>query len=237
MTDPHPAEPRPADRPAAAGPTTGPRPPDDLTLLRAATVVAVLRAPTTRAAVLAADALVAGGVTGIEITYSTPGAPAAIREVRARHGDRVYLGAGTVLNATQAAVAVEAGAEFLVSPGTTPTLARAMLGTGVTVLSGALSPSEVMVAAGLGVHVVKLFPAALGGPAYLKALRGPFPDLAFCPTGGVDADNLGAWLAAGAVAVGAGGELCPAAALAAGDWATITATAARFAAAVRAARA
>ncbi len=84
--------------------------------------------------------------------------------------------------------------------------------------------------------MVKLFPASLGGPGLLKALRGPFPDLAFCPTGGVNPDNLGDWLAAGAVAVGAGGELCPAAALRTGDWATITAAAERFAEAARAAR-
>ena len=87
-----------------------------------------------------------------------------------------------------------------------------------------------------GVHVVKLFPASLGGTAFLRALRGPFPDVAFVPTGGVNADNLGDWLAAGAVAVGAGGELCSATAMAAGDWATITARAQEFSAAARWAR-
>ena len=205
----------------------------DLAALRAATVVAVLRAPSAAAAVAAADALLAGGVTGIEVTYSTPDAASAIREIRARHGDAVYLGAGTVLDPAQAAASVTAGAQFLVSPGTEPALTTAMLETGVTVLAGALTPSEVMLARGLGVHVVKLFPASLGGPAFLKALRGPFPDVAFCPTGGVSADNLGAWLAAGAVAVGAGGELCPPAALAAGDWAAVTAVAERYSAAAR----
>lgn len=210
--------------------------PGDLSALRAARVIAVLRAPTAAAAVSATDALVAGGVTGIEITYSTPDAATAIRRVRDRHGDGVYLGAGTVLSEQQASEAVAAGAQFLVSPGTEPGLARAMINTGVTVLSGAFTPSEVMLVAGLGVHVVKLFPASLGGPGLLKALRGPFPDLAFCPTGGVNPDNLADWLAAGAVAVGAGGELCPAEALRNGDWATITATAERFAAAARAAR-
>ena len=210
--------------------------PADLTALRAATVIAVLRAPTAAAAIAATDALVAGGVTGIEITYSTPDAPAAIREVRERHGDTVYLGAGTVLTEAHATEAVAAGARFLVSPGTDPAVTRAMVNTGVTVLSGAYTPSEVMLAAGLGAHVVKLFPASLGGPVLLKALRGPFPDLAFCPTGGVNPDNLADWLAAGAVAVGAGGELCPAGALRSGDWATITATAKRFSAAAEAAR-
>ena len=210
---------------------------EDLTALGAATVVAVLRAPTAEAGIRASDALVAGGVTGIEITYSTPDAAAVIREVRRRHGDAVLLGAGTVLEPRQAREAVDAGAEFLVSPGTDAELAGAMLGTGVTVLSGALTPSEVMTALRLGVHVVKLFPASLGGPAYLKALRGPFPQVDFVPTGGVNADNIGQWLAAGAVAVGAGGELCPASAMANGDWDTITANARHFAEAARVARA
>lgn len=210
---------------------------DDLSGLRAATVVAVLRAPSAEAGIRATDALVAGGITGIEITYSTPDAAAVIREIRRRHGDAVHLGAGTVLEPRQAREAVDAGAEFLVSPGTDAELAGAMLGTGVTVLSGALTPSEVMTALRLGVHVVKLFPASLGGPAYLKALRGPFPDVDFVPTGGVNAANLAEWLAAGAVAVGAGGDLCPAAAMATGDWDTITATARQFADAVRKARA
>ena len=216
--------------------TTGAVPADALAALRAATVVAVLRAPSADAAVQATDALVAGGVTGIEITYSTPGAAEAIRQVRERHGDGVYLGAGTVLTAAHVQEAVEAGAEFLVSPGTEPTLARAMLDTGLTVLSGAMTPSEVMTALALGVHVVKLFPASLGGPGFLKALRGPFPDVSFVPTGGVTADNLAEWLAAGAVAVGAGSDLCSPKAMAAGDWEEITAVARIFAAAARQAR-
>ena len=206
-----------------------------LQALRSTVVVAVLRAPSASAAVSAVDALVAGGVTGIEVTYSTPEVPVVLREVRAAH-PQVLLGAGTVLTPAHAEEAVLAGARFLVSPGTVPDLVRAMLGTGALVLSGALSPSEVMVAAGLGVHVVKLFPAALGGPALLRSLRGPFPDVAFCPTGGVDADNLAEWLAAGAVAVGAGSELCPARALAVGDWDAVTASARRFRAAADAAR-
>ena len=154
--------------------TTGPDV-DPLAALRAATVVAVLRAPSAEAGIRATAALIAGGVTGIEITYSTPDAAAVIREVRAQHGDGVYLGAGTVLEPAQAAEAVEAGAEFLVSPGTEPKLAAAMLDTGAIVLSGALTPSEVMATLACGVHVVKLFPASLGGPAYLKALRAPVP--------------------------------------------------------------
>jgi len=210
---------------------------DRLAALRAVTVVAVLRAPSAEAAVLATDALVAGGVRGIEITYSTPDAAAAIREIRRRHGEGVHLGGGTVLEVGQAAEAVDAGAEFLVSPGTEARLTAAMLETGATVLCGALTPSEVMATRAMGVHVVKLFPASLGGPAFLRALRGPFPDVSFVPTGGVNADNLADWLAAGAVAVGAGGELCPTAAMVNGDWDTITGLARHYAAAADRARA
>ena len=217
--------------------TTPVEPADRLATLREVTVVAVLRAPSAEAAVLATDALVAGGVRGIEITYSTPDAPAAIREIRRRHGQAVTLGGGTVLRASEAVEAVAAGAEFLVSPGTEPRLAAAMLETGATVVCGALTPSEVMAVTALGVHVVKLFPASLGGPAFLKALRGPFPDVPFVPTGGVNAENLADWLAAGAVAVGAGGELCPTAAMANGDWDAITSLARQYSAAAQRARA
>ena len=210
---------------------------DDLADLRRATVVAVLRAPSAAAAVSTVDALVAGDITGIEITYSTPDAAAAIREIRSRHGDAVYLGAGTILGSDQAEESIAAGAQFLVSPGTEPTLTRTMLDTGVTVLSGALTPSEVMAAMSLGVHVVKLFPASLGGPAYLSALRAPFSEVSFCPTGGVNADNLAEWLAAGAVAVGAGGDLCPTGAMIDGDWAVISAKAQRYRVAADEARA
>ncbi len=212
------------------------RPADPLAALRAATVVAVLRAPSASTALRTVEALLAGGVTGIEVTYSTPDAAAVIREVRDQHGDAVYLGAGTVLDADQASAAVAAGAEFLVSPGTEPKLAAAMLDTGATVLAGALTPSEVMATLACGVPVVKLFPASLGGPAFLRALRGPFPDVSFVPTGGVTADNLSDWLGAGAVAVGAGGDLCSARAMAAENWEAITATARQFSAAARQAR-
>ncbi|MEV0374683.1 bifunctional 4-hydroxy-2-oxoglutarate aldolase/2-dehydro-3-deoxy-phosphogluconate aldolase [Streptomyces sp. NPDC050636] len=200
-----------------------------LAALRTAGVVAVLRAPTADQAVRAVDALVAGGITGVEITYSTPDAAEVIREVDRRHGAAVHLGAGTVTTAHQAKEAVDAGARFLVSPGTDPSLADAMLDTGAAVFLGALTPSEVMTAVRLGTHAVKIFPASLVGPGYLKSLRGPFPDVPFMPTGGVNAGNLGTWLDSGAVAVGAGGELCSASAMAAARWDEIEDTARQFA--------
>ncbi|MFQ1000278.1 bifunctional 4-hydroxy-2-oxoglutarate aldolase/2-dehydro-3-deoxy-phosphogluconate aldolase [Modestobacter sp. SSW1-42] len=200
-------------------------------------VIAVLRAPSPDAAVSAVDALVAGGVTGVEITFSTPDAEAAIAEVARRHGDAVLLGAGTITRPEQAESAAAAGARFLVCPGTEDGLARAMKATGATVMLGALTPSEVMAAVALGADVVKVFPASLGGPAYLRSLRGPFPDVPLMPTGGVNADNIGQWFGAGALAVGAGSELCSSAAMKAGNWEVVEDSARSFSAALAATRA
>ncbi len=210
---------------------------DRLTRTRSAGVLAVLRAPSPEAALEASDAIIRGGIMGIEVTYSTPDAPAVIRELIARHGDAAVVGAGTVTTLEQAEAAADAGAEFLVSPGTRPALTQAMRDTGRVVMTGALTPSEVMEALELGVDVVKIFPASLGGPSYLGALRGPFPDAPLMPTGGVTPDNLAAWFSAGAVAAGAGGDLANSASIANADWADIEARAVRFAAALTAARA
>jgi 2-dehydro-3-deoxyphosphogluconate aldolase/(4S)-4-hydroxy-2-oxoglutarate aldolase len=201
-----------------------------LDTLKATRVLAVLRAPTSESALRAADALVDGGVTGLEITFSTPDAPAVIRALDEKYGDRIYLGAGTVTTQEQAEQAADAGARFLVSPGTRERLTAAMKATGLTVMTGALTPSEVMAAVEYGSDVVKIFPASLGGPGYLKALRGPFPDVPLMPTGGVSPENIGDWIAAGAVAVGAGSDLVSSAALASGDWAAITRRAETFSA-------
>lgn len=209
---------------------------DRLTPVRTAGVLAVLRAPSPESALDAADAIIRGGIPGIEVTYSTPDAPAVIRELIARHGERAYVGAGTVTTPEQANAAAEAGAAFLVSPGTLPDLTRAMLDTGRVVMTGALTPTEVMVALDLSVDVVKIFPASLGGPSFLSALRGPFPDAPLMPTGGVKPDNLSDWFAAGAVAVGAGGDLANSASIAASDWADLEARAVRFASALAATR-
>lgn len=205
--------------------------------LRDAGVVAVLRAATADGAVRAVEALAAGGVRAVEITFSTPEAPAVIAELRARHGDGLVLGAGTVLEPEQAEAAAAAGAAFLVSPGLDDDVAPAMVATGAATLLGALTPTEVLRARRLGAHAVKIFPGSLAGPGYLRALRGPFPDLMLMPTGGVCAANVPEWLAAGAFAVGAGGELASAAAIAAERWAEITAGARAFTDALAAARA
>lgn len=202
--------------------------------IRAAGVIAVLRAPTAAIALGAVDALVRGGITGIEVTYSTPDTASVIARLIDRYGDRAVIGAGTVTTAEQAREAAEAGASFLVSPGTRPEVARAMRATGALTMTGALTPSEVMTATSLGVDVVKIFPASLGGPGYLSALRGPFPAVPLMPTGGVAPENLAEWFAAGALAVGAGGELLPASALRDGDVGEIERRARCFAEALRA---
>lgn len=199
--------------------------------LRSAGVIAVLRAPSPHAAIRAVDALVRGGITGIEITYSTPQAAAVIGELNARYGPEIHLGAGTLLSVADVREAADAGARFLVTPGVEASLARAMRQSGRVAVIGALSPTEIMAAQSLGADAVKIFPSSLGGPAYLRALSGPFPGVPFIPTGGVSAASLAEWFAAGAVAVAVGGELCPPAAMRDADWDRITRTAANFVAA------
>ena len=206
---------------------------DPLVPTSEAGVLAVLRAPSASTALDAVDALVRGGVTGIEVTFSTPDAPEVIAQVRARYGDDALVGAGTVTTAEQANEAAEAGAQFLVSPGSVAELSAAMTATGLVTMTGALTPSEVMLARGYGADVVKIFPASVFGPSYLGALRAPLPGIPLMPTGGVTPDNLAEWFAAGAVAVGAGGDLVPGSALAAGDMEEIERRARLFAAALQ----
>lgn len=198
-------------------------------------LLAVVRGESRLAAVEVSQALVEGGVLGIEITFTTPQANLTIRDLKEEHGDRILLGAGTVTTREQAERAAEAGAAFLVSPGCDPELVPFMLETGLLVLPGTLTPSEVMLASRLGAEAVKLFPGSSGGPPYLKALVGPFPNVPFLPTGGVSPENVTDWFAAGAFAVGAGGALAPAT-LTGKDRAKVVENAGRFARAVRDAR-
>jgi 2-dehydro-3-deoxyphosphogluconate aldolase/(4S)-4-hydroxy-2-oxoglutarate aldolase len=199
-----------------------------LAALRRDVLVAVVRGSDAESATRGVDALVSGGIRGIEVTYTTPGATQVIATLAKRYGDAITLGAGTITTAEQAKEAVESGATFLVSPGTRPELAAAMRATGAALLLGALTPSEIMTALAEGADLVKLFPASLGGPSYLSSLRGPFPGVPFCPTGGVNPSTIEAWLAAGAVALGAGSELCSRKQLDAGDWSGITENARGF---------
>ena len=198
-------------------------------------LLAVVRGESRAAALEVVGALVQGGVLGIEITFTTPEAPRVIRDLNEEYGDSILLGAGTVTTHEQVDQAAEAGATFLVSPGCDPELLPGMLGTGLLVLPGVLTPSEVMLARRLGAQAVKLFPGSSGGPSYLKALRGPFPSTAFVPTGGVSLANIADWFAAGAFAVGAGGALAPSS-LAGRDRDEVVEDARLFAETVRAAK-
>lgn len=173
-------------------------------------LLAVVRGESRGAAVEVSEALVEGGVLGIELTFTTPDAHLAIRDLKEEYGELILLGAGTVTTREQVNQATEAGATFLVSPGCDPDLLPTMLETELLVLPGIMTPSEVLLARRLGAEAVKLFPGSSGGPSYLKALLGPFPDVPFVPTGGVSIENIVDWFTAGAFAVGAGGSLAPA---------------------------
>ena len=177
------------------------------------------------------------GLTVAEITMTVPGAIKAIASVAKRFGDKVLVGAGTVTDAETATRAVDAGAEFIVTPCLVPEVIDAARRADVAVLPGALTPTEVFEAFRLGGDMVKVFPAQnLGGASYLRALRGPFPQIPLVPTGGVTLDNVRAMFDAGAAAVGVGSELISKDALARRDYAAISALAAQFLAAVRKAR-
>ena len=205
--------------------------------IREVGVLAVLRGPSPELTLKMVDALTKGGVIGIEITYSTPNAAEVVKGLDETFGDQIVLGMGTLTKPEQVEEALGAGATFLVSPHTSPTLGAEMAKSGVPVMMGALTPSEVVQAVELGSDVVKIFPGSLGGPSYMKALKGPFPGIPMMPTGGVSESNLVDWFKAGAFAVGAGSNLCPKELAATGEFDKITEIATNFMAAIRAARA
>ncbi len=199
-------------------------------------LLAVLRGPDSDTTVKMVDALIAGDVLGIEITFTTPNALEVVSKLSQKYGETILLGMGTLTQPDQAAKAVEAGAKFLVSPHTETQLGRAMADTGLPFMMGALTPSEVMLARSLGADIIKIFPGSLGGPRYLKALHGPYPNIPMMPTGGVSAENVADWFAAGAVAVGAGSKLCPKNLALDGKFDEITQIASRFVSLVNEAR-
>ena len=199
-------------------------------------VLAVIRGPSEELTIKMVDALVAGGVTGIEITFTTPNALEVVSALDKEFGQNIIMGMGTLTRPKQAELAKEAGATFLVSPHINKKLAKAMVETGLPTMMGALTPSEVMQARKYGSDVVKIFPGSLGGPAYMKSLKGPFPDIPMMPTGGVSDKNLAEWFQVGAFAVGAGSNLCPKNLALSGDFDQITGIAKKYVAAIKAAR-
>ena len=200
-------------------------------------IVPVVRASSPELAVRAVEAVLTGGISIFEITMTVPDVVSVIRSLVARFGDRAVVGAGTVLDADAANRCIDAGAAFVVSPGFDAATIAAAHTRGVPAMPGALTPTEVIAAIKAGADMVKIFPvSAVGGPKYLRALRGPFPDVKLLPTGGVNATTAGDYIAAGAAALGVGSELVDPAALARGEDAVLTEHARELVAAVRKAR-
>jgi len=205
--------------------------------IRRGGVVAVVRTRESDRVVAIAEALLEGGLTAIEITMTVPGAVDVLRTLSGALGNRVLLGAGTVLDLETAKRVIDAGARFVVSP----IFRRGMLEFchehDVAAAPGCFSPTEIFEAWEAGADFVKVFPAAALGPAYFRELRGPLPHLPIMPTGGVTLDNIAEWISAGAVAVGVDSPLLDPESIAHGHYGVITARASAFLAAVKQARA
>jgi len=202
----------------------------------AAGVVAVLRGSNAADVTAAAMTLAEAGVRVLEITLTVPDSTTIIADLVKNAPSDVIVGAGTLRTVQDIDDVLAAGAQFLVSPGLTPALLAAVADTAVPFIPGINTPSELMTALDGGAAAVKLFPGSLGGPGYLRALRGPFPSVAIMPTGGVTPDNVNQWFDAGAFAVGAGSDLAPTKAVANRDAAELRSRAERYLAAVTRAR-
>jgi 2-dehydro-3-deoxyphosphogluconate aldolase/(4S)-4-hydroxy-2-oxoglutarate aldolase len=200
-------------------------------------IVPVVRAATVEDATRAVEAICAGGIPILEITMTVPNAISVIRHVVREHGNAALIGAGTVTTGEQAEQCIRAGAEFLVSPGTSTHVLAVAQACAQLAIPGALTPTELMHAQDNGAKLIKIFPCGnVGGAKYLQSLRGPFPHVALIPTGGVSATNAADYIAAGAFALGVGGDLINAAALREGNLAKITQAAQELVQAVQRAR-
>ncbi len=199
-------------------------------VLREDRVAAVVRAPAIEDPAALANAFARSGIRCVEFTFTIPDVLDVIE--KASTSDAV-VGAGTVLTRDQAAAAIEAGAQFIVSPACRPELVEVCQSAGVPVFLGALTPTEVADAHDAGATAVKIFPAGIGGPGYIKDLAGPYPHVSFIPSGGVSEDNAGAYFAVGCPAVYAGSKLAPPEIVLAGDHDEIERRARRFTQAIR----
>jgi 2-dehydro-3-deoxyphosphogluconate aldolase / (4S)-4-hydroxy-2-oxoglutarate aldolase len=208
-----------------------------LAALRETGVVAVIRTENPEDLVTVSKALADGGVKFVEITMTVPGALDIIRAaVAALKGSDVHVGVGTVLDAETARAAIIAGAQFVVGPTFDPDTIRICNSYGVVVMPGGMTPTEIFQAWKAGADVVKVFPANIGGPDFLKSIKEPLPQIELLPTKGVDFDTAAAFVKAGAIAVGTGTCLVNKALIAAKDFARITDNARRFIKIVRDAR-
>jgi len=177
-------------------------------------IVPVVRAANVDEARRAIDAIHNGGIPIIEVTMTVPSAPAIIQELVRHYGNTVLTGAGTVTTAAQAETCLNAGAQFLVSPGLSVPVLKFATQKGILAIPGALTPTELMAALEAGAKLVKIFPCgSAGGPKHIKALKAPFPDTLLIPTGGVSLENAGQYFAAGAFALGVGADLVDLAAI------------------------
>jgi 2-dehydro-3-deoxyphosphogluconate aldolase/(4S)-4-hydroxy-2-oxoglutarate aldolase len=180
---------------------------DDLSRVIDGRIVAIMRATSSDHLADVARSLLAGGIDVMEITFTVPGAVRVLERVAEEFGDRVLLGAGTVLDTETARTAMLAGAEFIVSPTLNLDVIQLCQRYDKLVMPGALTPTEILTAWESGADIVKVFPSDLTGPEYLKALRGPLPQVRLMPTGGVNLDTAADFLRAGACALGVGGSL------------------------------
>ena len=199
-----------------------------LDLIRETGVIAIMRAQSSAQLIAAADAIWAGGVRAIEVTMTTPGALSVIEEATVRYGEKVIFGAGSVLDAETARAAILAGADFVVAPTLDPATIELCSRYSVPVMPGCYTPTEMLTAWQAGADMVKLFPASVGGPALIKAILAPLPQIEIVPVGGVDLDTAAEFIASGAAALGVGSSLVNQKLLDAGDMEELTRRAKAF---------
>ena len=200
-------------------------------------IIPVIRAATRDEATRAVEAIRRGGIPIVEITMTVPNAPAMIRDVVQRYGSEVLVGAGTVTSEDQAECCLDAGAEFLVSPGLSLSVLSSAQKRNKLAIPGSLTPTELMNAQASGATLIKIFPCGnMGGPKYIKSLKAPFPDAVLIPTGGVNASNAADFITAGAFALGVGADLVDPAELRTGNQEKITQASIQLVRAVQEAR-
>lgn len=206
-----------------------------ITKIQECGIVAVVRAESTEQAERITDACIEGGVAAIELTFTVPHADKVIEGLAKKYTpDQIILGAGTVMDAPTARIAMLAGAQYIVSPYFDPETVKMCNRYRVAVMPGVMSIGEAVRAMEAGADILKIFPGELFGPKIISAIKGPIPYAKMMPTGGVDVDNVGQWIKAGAVAVGAGSALTGGAK--SGDYASITVKAKQFVEQIRLAR-
>jgi len=209
---------------------------ETMTHLLEGKIIAIVRLDSGEQLIHAAKALVEGGISVIEFTFSTPGALDMVKEASAYFGDTVVLGAGTVLDPETARAAILAGAQFIVTPSVNLATIKLCKRYAKPIVAGAMTPTEMMTVWEAGADLVKVFPASsIGGPDYIKSVLAPLPHLRLVPTGGVSADNAALYLKAGAAMVAVGGSLVDKKAVARADWAAISVEAKRLVTTVRSA--